>query len=448
MLSGVVALRRRSPTMRGGSRCSMSTATLQQGDQQHPGRGAEPGAAAGQGRRGASRGAEARRRQLAEHATASSALRRSSAAVSAGFAVATIAGDRRHRRRRSRAITGGNFDALIDFLATQNEATDPGRAQPGRHVRRDGELPGRRRDPRDRAAGRHLTGTFSVTYKQRRHQPCLHADHRRRPHQPQGRARGRARSRPSARSACHLTPTSTVTVPAVQTRRASTTVELGSGQSFAIAGLLMRQERRTTSRRCRGSATCRCSARCSSPTPTSAHETELVIIITPYFVEPTSGRLQHADDRPRSADRCRPPGDAALQPSDAAAARCRSVASSMPDPLPASRSSRRNNNETRSPSLWLPRLPLAGLRRSHRRAGGQRCARETEPRRPDDGVQFRPGQRTARSVTGRPGAGAGGRAARPARRVRRRDRRHGRADRSRAALRIWRAASRGPARVG
>ena len=35
-----------------------------------------------------------------------------------------------------------------------------------------------------------------------------------------------------------LTATAVVTIPAVQTRRASTTIELGSGQSFAIAGLL------------------------------------------------------------------------------------------------------------------------------------------------------------------------------------------------------------------
>ena len=34
-----------------------------------------------------------------------------------------------------------------------------------------------------------------------------------------------------------LTATSTVTIPALDTRRAATTVELGSGQSFAIAGL-------------------------------------------------------------------------------------------------------------------------------------------------------------------------------------------------------------------
>src|SRR6185295_2609511 len=39
-----------------------------------------------------------------------------------------------------------------------------------------------------------------------------------------------------------------VTIPALQTRRADTTVELGSGQSFAIAGLLLRTTNQTISK--------------------------------------------------------------------------------------------------------------------------------------------------------------------------------------------------------
>ena len=52
-------------------------------------------------------------------------------------------------------------------------------------------------------------------------------------------------------------------VPALTTRRAETTVELGSGQSFMIAGLLQNTNRTTSARR-RASAICRSSARCSA----------------------------------------------------------------------------------------------------------------------------------------------------------------------------------------
>lgn len=42
-----------------------------------------------------------------------------------------------------------------------------------------------------------------------------------------------------------LFSTSTITIPAITVRRADTTVELGSGQSFAIAGLLQGQTQQT-----------------------------------------------------------------------------------------------------------------------------------------------------------------------------------------------------------
>jgi pilus assembly protein CpaC len=88
-----------------------------------------------------------------------------------------------------------------------------------------------------------------------------------------------------------LTPTSTVTVPAVQTRRASTTVELGSGQSFAIAGLLMRQSQDDI-RKMPWLGDVPVLGTLFKSDAYQRQETELVIIITPYFVEPTSGRLQ------------------------------------------------------------------------------------------------------------------------------------------------------------
>ena len=78
-------------------------------------------------------------------------------------------------------------------------------------------------------------------------------------------------------------------VPSLRIRRADTTVEVGSGQTFAIAGLFQRQESQTLNK-----------------TPVvgdvpilgelfkskrfQRNETELVILITPYLVSPTSVR--------------------------------------------------------------------------------------------------------------------------------------------------------------
>jgi pilus assembly protein CpaC len=80
------------------------------------------------------------------------------------------------------------------------------------------------------------------------------------------------------------------TFPALTTRRAETTVELGSGQSFMLAGLLATPTPTASTRR-RSSATCRSSARCSARRRIRRQETELVIIVTPYLVRPVSGRL-------------------------------------------------------------------------------------------------------------------------------------------------------------
>lgn len=78
-------------------------------------------------------------------------------------------------------------------------------------------------------------------------------------------------------------------VPSLRVRRADTTVEVGSGQTFAIAGLFQRQDTRSIDK-----------------TPVigdvpilgelfkskrfQRNETELVILITPYLVTPTSSR--------------------------------------------------------------------------------------------------------------------------------------------------------------
>ena len=122
---------------------------------------------------------------------------------------------------------------------------------------------------------------------------------------------------------------STIQIPAISVRRAETTVELGSGQSFAIAGLL--QDSSTIS---------------DSSLPFlgdlpilgalfrsdayQRNETELVIIVTPYIVSPVSNpaALARPDDGkpvPNDAERLlllrqtgRPPAAAPISASRAA----------------------------------------------------------------------------------------------------------------------------------
>jgi pilus assembly protein CpaC len=102
-----------------------------------------------------------------------------------------------------------------------------------------------------------------------------------------------------------LTPTATVSVPGIQSRRVSTTIELGSGQSFAIAGLMHQTSQQDiTKMPWLGDIPILGTLFKSDAYQRS--ETELVIIITPYFVEPTSGRLRTPlTDRvpPTDADR-------------------------------------------------------------------------------------------------------------------------------------------------
>ena len=102
-----------------------------------------------------------------------------------------------------------------------------------------------------------------------------------------------------------LTATAVVTVPGIQTRKASTTIELGSGQSFAIAGLLQSTSQQDIVKMpWLGDIPVLGSLFKSDAYQRS--ETELVIIITPYFVEPTSGQLRTPlTDRvpPTDADR-------------------------------------------------------------------------------------------------------------------------------------------------
>jgi pilus assembly protein CpaC len=88
-----------------------------------------------------------------------------------------------------------------------------------------------------------------------------------------------------------LTSTAVVTVPAIRTRKASTTVELGSGQSFAVAGLLSQSSQQDIQKfPWLGDIPVLGTLFKSDAYQRS--ETELVIVITPYLVEGTSGKLQ------------------------------------------------------------------------------------------------------------------------------------------------------------
>jgi len=79
-------------------------------------------------------------------------------------------------------------------------------------------------------------------------------------------------------------------VPALTTRRAETTVELGSGQSFMIAGLL-RNVNTNDVQKAPFLGDLPILGALFRSTSYRRSETELVIIVTPYLVRPTSGQL-------------------------------------------------------------------------------------------------------------------------------------------------------------
>lgn len=84
-------------------------------------------------------------------------------------------------------------------------------------------------------------------------------------------------------------------VPALSTRRAETTVEMGSGQSFAIAGLLQQRIAQDNSTVPGVGDITGVSALFSSDNMTK-QETELVILVTPYVVQPTNAKLSKPND--------------------------------------------------------------------------------------------------------------------------------------------------------
>jgi pilus assembly protein CpaC len=96
----------------------------------------------------------------------------------------------------------------------------------------------------------------------------------------------------------------TISIPALTVRRADTTVELGSGQSFAIAGLLSDQTTQIT-QATPGLGDIPILGALFRSDSFNRAETELVIIVTPYIVRPISDpKALHTP-----VDGFRPPND-------------------------------------------------------------------------------------------------------------------------------------------
>ncbi|MEY2943414.1 MAG: hypothetical protein RLY97_1428 [Pseudomonadota bacterium] len=76
-------------------------------------------------------------------------------------------------------------------------------------------------------------------------------------------------------------------IPALTTRRAETTIELGSGQSFMIAGLMSNNTQRSL-QKVPGAADVPILGALFRSTGFQKGETELVIVVTPYLVSPVS----------------------------------------------------------------------------------------------------------------------------------------------------------------
>jgi pilus assembly protein CpaC len=90
-------------------------------------------------------------------------------------------------------------------------------------------------------------------------------------------------------------------IPALSTRRAETTVELGSGQSFAIGGLISNTTRNSVEK-FPGLGDLPILGALFRSTNFRRSESELVIIVTPYLVRPVStARLASPLDGQREA---------------------------------------------------------------------------------------------------------------------------------------------------
>ncbi len=209
----------------------------------------------------------------------------------AGFAVRTINNTTGVASGALAFQTSDNgLNSLIDFLATQGQATilaEPNLiAMSGETASflAGGEI------PLIVPQGGTLVGTITVQYKQvgvsLAFTPTIVGDRINLKVAPEV-----SELSPTGAVSVPLTSTAVVTVPAIRTRKASTTIELGSGQSFAIAGLLQQASVQDIVKfPWLGDIPVLGSLFKSDAYQRS--ETELVIIITPYLVEPTSNRLR------------------------------------------------------------------------------------------------------------------------------------------------------------
>jgi pilus assembly protein CpaC len=87
-----------------------------------------------------------------------------------------------------------------------------------------------------------------------------------------------------------ISATAIVNIPALTVRRAETTVELGSGESFAMAGLLENQGQTNISK-LPWLGDIPVLGQLFRSEQFQRNETELVIIVTPYLVRPSSTRM-------------------------------------------------------------------------------------------------------------------------------------------------------------
>ena len=125
-------------------------------------------------------------------------------------------------------------------------------------------------------------GAVSVEYKQYgvslAYTPTVLAD---------GRISLRVRPEVSQLSSAGAVTIAGTTIPALTTRRAETTVELGSGQSFMIGGLLQNDHLNSIDK-APGLGDVPVLGALFRSNEFQRHETELVIIITPYLVKPVN----------------------------------------------------------------------------------------------------------------------------------------------------------------
>jgi len=92
-----------------------------------------------------------------------------------------------------------------------------------------------------------------------------------------------------------ITATSVVTIPALTVRRAETTVELGSGESFALGGL-MQNSAQTNVSKLPWLADIPVLGQLFRSEQFQRSETELVIVVTPYLVKPSATVLAKPTD--------------------------------------------------------------------------------------------------------------------------------------------------------